>query len=120
MFMRSYLSYQALRGFRDVFAKKMIDFFSSEKIVASTVTLVEEIVADEMPLQMKWMLLRQLYLGQLLADIEVFDGYQYKTHTGYVRDAFANGVGLQTTDYYLNLEIDKIRAINLSPLAWEE
>ncbi|WP_253636127.1 hypothetical protein [Streptococcus gallinaceus] len=117
MFMRSYLPYQVFRSFLDKSSKKWMEFFTSEPALSMTTEGVEQV--EDMPTQMKWMLIRQLYLGQLLVDVEVLDEGQYKKYTGYVQDLHQNGISFQTADHYLSIEITSIFSLELSPLAWE-
>ncbi|MCP1640038.1 hypothetical protein J2T50_001761 [Streptococcus gallinaceus] len=94
-----------------------MEFFTSEPALSMTTEGVEQV--EDMPTQMKWMLIRQLYLGQLLVDVEVLDEGQYKKYTGYVQDLHQNGISFQTADHYLSIEITSIFSLELSPLAWE-
>ncbi|MGT2735559.1 hypothetical protein ACVRXS_00045 [Streptococcus orisratti] len=110
---RSYLPFQSAREYQDVGMQKWMGFFLSEHTAALSDDASRRTYQSELTMEMKHLLLGQLYVNQLTARITVKEKNNLNYVIGNVLTLTSDHVLVKSTDGHITIALEDMLAIEL-------
>lgn len=120
MINRSYLPFQSARDYQDTGMQKWMGFFLSEHTSALSSDANKVTHCSELTMEMKYLLLSQLYTNQLIACITISEGNKLKQVIGTIPSLSPQYVLVKTTKGHISISTSEMITIELVEEVYHE